>query len=85
MRLYVLAQIGVAMRVPEVQYVSHISMSSGSSSNSALLLALGILVVCTIAAVLLAKEWRQSSTPGISGLVRETERWLRDQRTDEMS
>jgi hypothetical protein len=78
-RLKVLAQIGIAMRVPEVQYVSHVSMSSGSSGNWALVLALGVLVVLTIAAVLLAKEWRQSSVPGISDLVRETERWLRDQ------
>jgi hypothetical protein len=59
--------------------VSHVSMSSGSSGNWALLLALGILVLFTIAAILLARDWRQSSAPGISDLVRETERWLRDQ------
>jgi hypothetical protein len=54
-------------------------MSSGSSGNWALLMGLGILVVFTIAAVLLAKEWRQSSARRISDFVRETERWLRDQ------
>jgi hypothetical protein len=53
-------------------------MSSGSSGDWALL-ALGIFVAFIIAAVLLAKEWRKSSAPGISDLLQETERWLRDQ------
>ena len=66
------------MSFPEVQYVSHVSTSSGSSGDWALL-ALGIVVVVTIAAVLLVKEWHQSSTLGVTDLLRETERWLRDQ------
>jgi len=64
-----------------VQYVSHISTSVRSSDDLGLVLAVTTCAVLAIAALLFIRDWRRTMGRASSTLVRETERWLRDQST----